>query len=114
MHQFMSISDDQNGVHASTALGIKAHPIISTLWCIVAWHQHQQQTELACVCLQSEGSVHPVHIPYDLQQPTAAEAAREEEEYGLNTPAPGKGDGSSSSSSDSSSNSISRVDGSSQ
>lgn len=26
----------------------------------------------------------------DLQQPTASEAAREEEQFGLNTPAPGK------------------------
>ncbi|KAF6264973.1 hypothetical protein COO60DRAFT_1186078 [Scenedesmus sp. NREL 46B-D3] len=41
----------------------------------------------------------------DLEQPTAAEAAREEEQFGLNTPAPGKGDNNSSDSSSSSSSS---------
>jgi hypothetical protein len=91
----------------------------STLQCTIALHHQQQQTKLACACLQPEGFAHPVHIPHDLQQPTAAEAAREEEEYGLNTPAPGKGDGSSSSSNNNSrgngsSSSIGTVSGKSQ
>jgi hypothetical protein len=33
-----------------------------------------------------------VSIDHNLEQPTAAEAAREEEEFGLNTPAPSKGE----------------------
>ncbi|WIA11517.1 hypothetical protein OEZ85_011630 [Tetradesmus obliquus] len=61
---------------------------------------------------QSQGAAHPAAISpdQDLEQPTAAEAAREEEQYGLNTPAPGKGDSSSGSSSNNNSGS-SRNDG---
>jgi hypothetical protein len=76
------------------------------LYSHITAHEVGMQT-CFCACHRSQGSIKPVHvsIDHDLEQPTAADAAREEEEYGLNTPAPGKGENNSSSNSGNSSGS---------